>query len=587
MARKSHRGPRSAGLSKPRYTRSELERLLGVPAEVTDALFPAPRQVSHRRGRAVPSWGADAVERQLRRPEVMAAVEKARQRASRAAQQARTREQQLAEAGEYLLSFGIDRMQREAAALRRRFVLHVGPTNSGKTWSAMQALRRAATGVYLGPLRLLALEMFDTLNRDGIPCDLLTGEESIRVPFARHTASTVELADFQAEYDVAVIDEAQMMGDATRGDRWMKAIYGIRAEEVHICLAPEALEMIRGMLESFGAPFTVVTHTRLAPLVFSGAFEDIRQARPGDALIVFSRKAVLAVAAELQTAGIRASVIYGALPPASRREEVRRFAAGETDVVVATDAIGMGVSLPIRRVIFCETEKFDGKRRRPLRTGEIKQVGGRAGRYGIYDRGEVLTMADTARVRTALTCQERQRRQMMMPFPREALEAPFPLEVLLTAWNLLPRQEGMSRVDMTDPLILLRAMGKLADRADRALVFDMITCPLDASDEGMVAYWLACCTAICHRQPLPEPPSGFGSLEQCEARYRELDIRHQMLRRIGVEEDRMAEKQELCEAINRFLQEDRESYLRTCRICGRRLPATYPFGLCERCARRR
>ena len=84
-------------------------------------------------------------------------------------------------------------------------------------------------------------------------------------------------------------------------------------------------------------------------------------------------------------------------------------------------------------------------------------------------------------------------------------------------------------------------------------------------------------------KPLPEPPSGAGSLEEGEARYRELDIRHQLLRQIGIEEDRMDEKLELCRSINRFLKEHKDEYLRRCRQCGRRLPATHPFGVCDQC----
>ena len=123
-----------------------------------------------------------------------------------------------------------------------------------------------------------------------------------------------------------------MVTDPFRGDKWFRAIYCLNADEMHICLAPEARELICRMLESFNAPYTIVEHQRLAPLRYAGLFRKTTDAQPGDALIVFSRKAVLAVSAELEKSGIHASVIYGALPPVSRREEVRRFASGETTV---------------------------------------------------------------------------------------------------------------------------------------------------------------------------------------------------------------------------------------------------------------
>ena len=105
---------------------------------------------------------------------------------------------------DFVDSFTPERKFEYAAQLDRRFVLHIGPTNSGKTYSALEKLKEAETGVYLGPLRLLALEVFDKLNADGIFCSLLTGEETLEVPFSNITASTIEMANFSERYDVSV-----------------------------------------------------------------------------------------------------------------------------------------------------------------------------------------------------------------------------------------------------------------------------------------------------------------------------------------------------------------------------------------------
>ena len=193
-----------------------------------------------------------------------------------------------------------------------------------------------------------------------------------------------------------------MLSDPSRGAKWVRAISLIDADNVYICLAPEALTIIENIMKKMEAEYEVVRHERLVPLKFGGEFQGISDVEPGDALITFSRKKVLEIAAQFEKAGIQASVIYGALPPASRREEVRRFSQGETKIVVATDAIGMGVSLPIRRVIFTETEKYDGKRTRPLSFTEIKQIAGRAGRFGKYDLGYALSMTDAKRIERAL-----------------------------------------------------------------------------------------------------------------------------------------------------------------------------------------
>ena len=49
----------------------------------------------------------------------------------------------------------------EARQMKRHFVLHIGPTNSGKTHDATDALKSAGAGIYLGPLMLLADAAYD------------------------------------------------------------------------------------------------------------------------------------------------------------------------------------------------------------------------------------------------------------------------------------------------------------------------------------------------------------------------------------------------------------------------------------------
>ena len=484
----------------------------------------------------------------------------------------------------FLNQFDVGEYLERARRLDRRFILHIGPTNSGKTYDALQALQAARTGVYLGPLRLLALEMYDTMNMNGVRCELLTGEEFIRVPGAQITASTIELCDFRKRYDVAVIDEAQMISDPSRGGSWTQAIFLVDAAEVHICLAPEAENLIRGGLDGFNAEYTIHRHERLAPLVFAGQISGMDQVQDGDAVIVFSRRAVLATAGELQKLGKKASVIYGALPPASRREEVRKFASGENTVVVSTDAIGMGISLPIKRVIFRELTKFDGIDDRTLTGDEIRQIAGRAGRYGIYDKGEVLSVAHPDIVAKALSRTGRQLRNITIPFPKEAIETGFPFHRLFDEWQRLPIIPGFVREDMTEADFLLKELGgTIARSLDRQLLYELITCPVDVKNEQLVMYWLESVIAISVGAEPEVPMCNTDTLEGCELQYKALDVRHQLLRRIGVEDPRMDEKLELCEKINQLLLTDEGKFRRRCRKCGRPLPIGSTFGICDRC----
>ncbi|MGN0145466.1 MAG: RNA helicase, partial [Clostridium sp.] len=126
----------------------------------------------------------------------------------------------------------------EARNMERHFYLHVGETNTGKTYSSIQRLMEAETGVYLAPLRLLALEIQDKLNSLDVPCSLLTGEEEDIIPYAGHVSSTIEKLQTGEHYDVCVIDEAQMLEDPQRGWAWTRAIIAVLSPEVHICMAP-------------------------------------------------------------------------------------------------------------------------------------------------------------------------------------------------------------------------------------------------------------------------------------------------------------------------------------------------------------
>lgn len=562
------------------YTARQIEDEYGLTADQIKRFFrkPSLHRVSGAND-SVLTWTKAQVERGLKNPGLLKEQEKEKEIRKHDTAQAR-------EIREFLMGFDIENMKERAATLKRYFILHIGPTNSGKTHDSIEALKLAPTGLYLGPLRLLALEMFDRLNLANCPTSLLTGEESIEIFGADHIASTIELCDYSKRYDVAVIDEAQMITDRFRGDKWAKAIYCVDAAEVHICLAPEAEYLICDILDSFGADYEIVRHERLAPLEYKGVIRSIKEVRPGDALIVFSRRAVLAVAAELESMDIQASVIYGALPPASRREEVRRFAAGETTAVVATDAIGMGLSLPVRRVIFCETRKFDGIGNRRLHSVEIKQIAGRAGRYGIYDKGEVLTMEDGDLIGEAILKPEEQVRHLTLPFPGEAVDSDYPLDELMYQWDRLPAGEGFERASMTDAIFLYRKIKPIANKMDRWLLYTLITCPVDIKVEEIVMYWRECCFAIYKERRLPEPYAGDDTLEECELRYKELDVRHQLLRRIGIEEDRMGEKLMLCNKINEFLERDKDKYLKHCSRCGKVLPATGSFGICDRCYRK-
>ena len=285
---------------------------------------------------------------------------------------------------------------RTARALNRRITLVTGPTNSGKSHTALEALAQAESGLALAPLRLLAHEFREAMLSRGVPASLTTGEERIIDPTARHLAATVEMCPFNNPVDVAIIDEAQMLSDPDRGAAWTAAIMGVPARHVFILGAADCIPLVKRIAELCNDPVDEIHLERKSPLRPAGTLA-LTDLRAGDALIAFSRRDVLDLRAELMAHNRRVAVIYGALSPEVRRAEAARFNRGEADILIATDAIGMGLNLSIRRVVFSTLRKYDGRQTRNLVSQEVKQIGGRAGRFGKHEEGLVCVLEGAGR----------------------------------------------------------------------------------------------------------------------------------------------------------------------------------------------
>ncbi|KAF4697529.1 hypothetical protein FOZ60_004401 [Perkinsus olseni] len=273
----------------------------------------------------------------------------------------------------------------------------------------MQALRTASRGVYCGPLRLLAWQCYEDLLAMGLDTDLLTGQEHIRGKSAEgsepqldlapeatetgvgsHLSCTVEMCPGpgSVDYDVGVIDEVQLVGDRERGGAWTRAILALPAREIHLCGDGRATKLVEALLGMYRPNDVVLRHSpysRLSPLFLSGkAIGSYQSLRRGDCVVVFSRWDIMRVKADIErSTRWRVCVVYGTLPPETRRDQINSFNRQEFDVLVASDCIGLGLNFNIRRVIFSTVHKFDGVETRQLLPTEFRQIGGRAGRYGL------------------------------------------------------------------------------------------------------------------------------------------------------------------------------------------------------------
>ncbi|TFW09285.1 RNA helicase, partial [Oxalobacteraceae bacterium OM1] len=381
---------------------------------------------------------------------------------------------------EYPASFEI------ARRLPRRFIALLGPTNSGKTHQAMEALAKADTGIYLAPLRLLALENYERLlaarpQGKELRVNLITGEERRIVEGATHVASTVEMLDPRTRVDVAVIDEIQMLADRDRGAAWTAAVCGAPATTVYLVGALEARKAVEALAERLECPLEVHLLKRKGPLSVEGQpVRKLRNLRRGDAVIAFSRRDVLMWRDMIAEQGHSVATIYGNLSPEVRQAQAARFREGEADIVVGTDAIAMGLNLPIERVVMTTSVKYNGVEEEEVPVALAKQIAGRAGRFGVHEEGFVAGYDDdTHHVMRALM------KEKVPPIPAAGFAVAPSIEYLhrisaITGEQSLTRlfKRFVHNIDVPDGFFYPRIT---EEQNERALWLD--TLPLSVADK--------------------------------------------------------------------------------------------------------
>lgn len=213
----------------------------------------------------------------------------------------------------------------------------------------------------MGPLRLSAAEVYEILTADGLYTNLLTGQERRETPFSTHTAATVEMCNVTQEYGIVVVDEIQMISDASRGSSWTKALMGLRCKEIHVCGGLEAIDIAKKIVDACGDDFELICYERFSDLKVSKSSlphnlkkkGSYRNVHPGDCVVAFSRDDIFAIKREIESmTNYKCCVIYGKLPPEIRASQARRFNDPDSgyDILVASDAIGMGLNLNIKRM---------------------------------------------------------------------------------------------------------------------------------------------------------------------------------------------------------------------------------------------
>ena len=284
----------------------------------------------------------------------------------------------------------------------KRITAVLGPTNTGKTHLAVETMLEYSTGILGFPLRLLAREIFDKcVNKVGKEkVALITGEEKIIPRSPKYYVCTVESMPQNIAVDFVAVDEIQMCIDHERGHIFTDRLLNARGDKLTMFLGSHT---IRTVIASLINNIEFVNRERYSKLTYSG-YKKISRLNPKTALIAFSTDEVYAIAELVRRQKGGAAIIMGSLSPKTRNSQVELYQSGDTNFLVATDAIGMGINMDINNVSFSNLKKFDGKKTRRLNLSEISQIAGRAGRhindgsFGITGQCESLSADEIERL---------------------------------------------------------------------------------------------------------------------------------------------------------------------------------------------
>ena len=508
---------------------------------------------------------------------------------------------------DYLGQFWI---HTEARKMQRKIIYHMGPTNSGKTYHAIQNLAKVKRGCYLAPLRLLATELYDTLNEMGVKTTLLTGEEVIDLPDATHFSSTIEMVKLHEIFDMCVIDEIQMINDPQRGWAWTRALVSVQAPEVHICGDPTAYELVKKICELCGDELEVREYERMTDLKILPHKIKPNELQKHDAVIVFSRRNALRFKIDLEGLGYKVSIVYGRLSPEVRREQARKFDEGETDIIVSTDAISMGMNLPIKRVVFTTLSKFIDSKEIPISSSEIKQISGRAGRYKRFPTGFVSTLerieGGIERVREAMA-QKAPQKDFAMVGPdldifakvNNALKVnslpELSLSEFLRLFNTMQFEYPFYCVELKE-MIEITEMVEESNMKEKALsdaeLFGFSCAPVNMGLPKHIQFFLSIVGRYVQQISISYNKIDYRSedIDYLETSIKCLELYQWLSRHFNnknfdySEEELLHNKSSAIEKLNSLLS---EKITLNCVVCGCKLPLKHEHTVCEECFKKR
>jgi ATP-dependent RNA helicase SUPV3L1/SUV3 len=347
-----------------------------------------------------------------------------------------------------------------------RLTAVLGPTNTGKTYLAIERMLGHASGMIGFPLRLLARENYDRVVKQvgAGRVALVTGEEKILPPNPSYFVCTVESMPVERQVAFLAVDEVQMAADSERGHFFTERLLSARGTEETMLLGSDT---IRPVLQRLAADIEVISRPRFSTLSYTGPKKITRLPRRS-AVVGFSASEVYVMAELIRRQRGGAAIVMGALSPRTRNAQVEMFQSGEVDYLVATDAIGMGLNMDVAHVCFAGTRKFDGRSQRPLTPAELAQIAGRAGRH--MNDGTFGTTAEAGGFdQETVEAIENHRFDPLKVLQWRNTELDYgSVQALLTALNADPPHAALVRSREQDDQLALQTLTLNPEIADRA-----------------------------------------------------------------------------------------------------------------------
>ncbi len=262
---------------------------------------------------------------------------------------------------------------------KNRITAILGPTNTGKTYMAVERMLAYESGLIGFPLRLLAREVYDKVvaieGKESVA--LITGEEKITPKNPHYILATVEAMPLDRTFDFLAIDEIQLSNDRERGHVFTDRLLNARGVFETMFLGADT---IRSLIRKLVPEASFISRPRYSELSYRGCTK-LHKLAPRSAIVAFSAQDVYSIAEIMREQRGGCAVVLGALSPRTRNAQVEMYQSGDVDYLIATDAIGMGLNIDLEHVAFSANRKFDGRNVRQIEAAEVAQIAGRAGRY--------------------------------------------------------------------------------------------------------------------------------------------------------------------------------------------------------------